>query len=172
MAAVLSGSASILRRQHYVGYKVPRSTIHLDRGYENQGNRAPAPLFQLYCYLLMVPRLLDSCPITLESASLISPYHTNIELVMVKYSRLSTQLKELRLLYLLPGKPRDLIKCTLHTFPLDYAPKYESLSYVWGDPNVKKSIMIDGSPFQVTVDLKDALTRFRRRHKHRILWVC
>ncbi|KAI0965826.1 heterokaryon incompatibility protein-domain-containing protein [Xylaria arbuscula] len=90
---------------------------------------------------------------------------------MVQYSRLSTQLKELRLLYLLPGKPRDPIKCTLRTFPLDYAPKYEALSYVWGDPNVRKSITIDGTPFQVTVNLKDALARFRRRHKHRILWV-
>ncbi|KAI1288663.1 heterokaryon incompatibility protein-domain-containing protein [Xylaria venustula] len=90
---------------------------------------------------------------------------------MIQYRRLSTQLKELRLLYLLPGKPRDPIKCTLHTFPSDYAPKYEALSYIWGDPNVKESIRIDGSPFQVTVNLKDALARFRRRYKHRILWV-
>ncbi|KAI1159418.1 heterokaryon incompatibility protein-domain-containing protein [Nemania serpens] len=89
---------------------------------------------------------------------------------MVQYSRLSLQLKELRLLYIHPGEPRDPIKCTLRTFPLDYAPKYEALSYVWGDPNVKKSISIDGSPFQVTVNLKDALARFRQRHKHRILW--
>jgi hypothetical protein len=57
--------------------------------------------------------------------------------------------------------PTDqVIQCTVFhcatTFPSDLSndPKYEALSYVWGDVSTAESIKINGHPFHVTIAWK------------------
>ncbi|KAK3387918.1 heterokaryon incompatibility protein-domain-containing protein [Podospora didyma] len=45
-----------------------------------------------------------------------------------------------RLLELHPGLPQDQIHCTLRTVTLNEAPKYEGLSYCWGDAKITSLI--------------------------------
>lgn len=54
-----------------------------------------------------------------------------------------------------------IVRCTLQVVSLRDSPRYEALSYVWGDPNAKKAIVVDGHAVQVTVNLENALRRLR-----------
>jgi hypothetical protein len=68
---------------------------------------------------------------------------------------------EVRVLELLPRSSNDFIHCRLYQGLLDRLPRYEALSYTWGDnsdPNLP--IIIDDGVFLVKSNLKDALTRF------------
>lgn len=90
---------------------------------------------------------------------------------MVQYSPLDTQKSEIRVVTLLPGKPRDAIRCTLSTVSLDSAPEFTALSYAWGDPDKTKPITVDNEPFDVTVNLELGLRAIRKRWRRRVLWV-
>ncbi len=78
---------------------------------------------------------------------------------------------QMRLLSLLPGG-HDLF-CTIENTSLDsLGVQYEALSYCWGDmKQPKRTIWIDGRPFEVLSNLYDALTRLRRPTSIRKLWV-
>ncbi|KAL5325717.1 hypothetical protein ACEPPN_006847 [Leptodophora sp. 'Broadleaf-Isolate-01'] len=78
--------------------------------------------------------------------------------------------REIRLITVHEGDGTE-IRCSLDTVPLDEAPSYEALSYVWGDPKITQQIIIDGKPFQVTTNLARALRHLRAREKPRRLWV-
>ncbi|KAF2999466.1 hypothetical protein E8E13_008243 [Curvularia kusanoi] len=52
----------------------------------------------------------------------------------------------------------------------DHHVKYEAISYVWGDPNDRKTIYLHGHTFTVTKNLYSALLHMRRTEE-RILWV-
>jgi hypothetical protein len=68
---------------------------------------------------------------------------------------------EVRVLELLPRSSNDFIRCRLHQGVLDTIPRYEALSYTWGDKSESASpIIIDGCVFLVKSNLKDALARF------------
>ncbi len=54
--------------------------------------------------------------------------------------------RNIRLVNLLPGQFDDDITCTLSIADLENAPKYEALSYVWGDPIITHDIKI-GRPY-------------------------
>ncbi|OJD36684.1 ankyrin and het domain-containing protein [Diplodia corticola] len=69
-----------------------------------------------------------------------------------------------------------IISCTLRTASLEDEPEYSALSYVWGDPNTTRPILIDGKAFHVTVNLEVALRQLaeelrQRRHNPTWLWV-
>ncbi|KAF2491139.1 hypothetical protein BU16DRAFT_144507 [Lophium mytilinum] len=66
-----------------------------------------------------------------------------------------------RLLYLYAGADQDDIVGELKVFPFDSAPEYEALSYVWGAPEPKKSINLNGHEVFVGVNLFDALRGLR-----------
>ncbi|KAN0116731.1 Heterokaryon incompatibility [Hyaloscypha variabilis] len=59
----------------------------------------------------------------------------------------------------------------LHT-SLDQRPHYEALSYVWGTEKAPDPILLDGQPFYITENLKDALIMVRQgSQKERVLWI-
>lgn len=82
------------------------------------------------------------------------------------YSPLSPGHDSIRLLRLLtPKEDSTPIKCQLSNYSLDESdekpPRYEALSYVWGDPKETLPILIDELHFNVTKNLHAALWRLR-----------
>lgn len=53
---------------------------------------------------------------------------------------------------------------------LDAKPKYETISYAWGDHNVLRSVKVNGCLARVTLNLHSALRHLRLRTRPRILW--
>lgn len=90
---------------------------------------------------------------------------------MLQYNKLEPQRKEIRLLSLLPGKANYPIECTLQTISLESPPDFEALSYVWGEPSIKKPLIVNGVPHSVTLNLEAALRAFRNHQTVRVLWV-
>ena len=64
----------------------------------------------------------------------------------------------------------DPIRCELVNTTIDDAPKYEALSYAWGDASQKVQIHLQGLPFQVTTSLESALRHLRLESEPRLLW--
>ncbi|KAH7270902.1 heterokaryon incompatibility protein-domain-containing protein [Fusarium solani] len=87
------------------------------------------------------------------------------------YRQLDLKSHQIRILHLLPGNRKDPIRCALHTALLDDGPKYEALSYTWGDPLDCRSIEVDGRRKSVTVNLYHVLRRLRYARRGRRLWV-
>jgi hypothetical protein len=87
------------------------------------------------------------------------------------YAPLEKEPHQIRILTLLPGFWEDEIQCQLHTEVLSENPKYETLSYAWGNALDKKSIRLDGHAVSVTSNLELALRYLRRPSEGRLLWV-
>jgi hypothetical protein len=79
------------------------------------------------------------------------------------------------LLRLLPHKDKTAnIQCELLEYSLQNScgtHLYEALSYVWGNPDEKLPIFIHEHSFDVTINLRAALSRLRNHSFERILWV-
>jgi hypothetical protein len=76
-----------------------------------------------------------------------------------------------RVLELLPGESTEIVRCRLHIEQFTHAEdKYAAISYVWGDPNDKVSIVCDDGVIEVTVNLADALSHIRDKTKPRLVW--
>lgn len=80
-----------------------------------------------------------------------------------RYQPLSNTRNEIRLLALLPARDTTdtTVHCTLSTHFLADAPDYAALSYVWGDANLTRTILVDGQTVHVTTNLADALAQLR-----------
>ncbi|KAH8706896.1 heterokaryon incompatibility protein-domain-containing protein, partial [Phaeosphaeriaceae sp. PMI808] len=76
----------------------------------------------------------------------------------------------IRLLDLHPGGPDDDLQCTLRIVDLHSQPKYEALSYVWGDFNVLAPLTVNDTIVNVTKNLNTALRRLRFPSDVRCLW--
>jgi hypothetical protein len=81
----------------------------------------------------------------------------------------------IRLLVLQPGPPDADIHCSLiHTTLAkccqDIYDHYTALSYVWGDPDNTKTILLNDLPFQVTTNLASALHGLRDDQRPLRLW--
>lgn len=91
------------------------------------------------------------------------------------YTPLRREYREIRLVSLKPGDPEDDIQLSVSVISLDDDPKYDALSYVWGDldDTYRYRISLSGQAFQVTRNLRDALIRLRqpKRGKARTIWV-
>lgn len=88
------------------------------------------------------------------------------------YKPLDTTGDGIRLLILEPAKGiQDPVRCRLRHTAFGNRPEYEALSYMWGDSPARKRITIDGSPFDVTPNLLDALRYLRHEKNERVLWV-
>lgn len=61
--------------------------------------------------------------------------------------------------------------CELEAVTFAQVPRYEALSYRWGDPSVRKSIVVNGVELSVTINLWDALNYFRKFRRHVPLWI-
>jgi hypothetical protein len=90
---------------------------------------------------------------------------------------------EIRLIYLLPhgqtagsgtaagSRHSDMLSCTMQCVSLDDKPEYMALSYVWGDPQATRPILVDTNVFQVTVNLESALRQSQLDKDLVILWI-
>ncbi|KAK3328608.1 heterokaryon incompatibility protein-domain-containing protein [Cercophora scortea] len=77
----------------------------------------------------------------------------------------------IRLLTLQPGEHESDICCKLQAVALESAPKYEALSYVWGDANERKSLLLHGHTHSVTANLEAALRHLRYGDEPCTLWI-
>jgi hypothetical protein len=76
-----------------------------------------------------------------------------------------------RLLRLLPGAQNEPLRCELFIAEIKEAPRYEALSYVWGDLTLRKRPLQCGKGvLMITRNLKRALLRMRFESKKTILW--
>jgi len=88
------------------------------------------------------------------------------------YSPLETSTDGIRLLTLEPpGKSDSSIKCTLQDATFAQKPKYEALSYTWGDGAATMRILVNGQDFEVGQNLYDALKHLRLGGRARTIWV-
>jgi hypothetical protein len=77
----------------------------------------------------------------------------------------------LRLLILEPGLGEEIIRCHLQQHDLRRKPKFEALSYVWGDPTNPTDIICCGEMMPVGRNLDAALRKLRSPLNQRVLWV-
>ena len=88
------------------------------------------------------------------------------------YNLLDFSVDCIRLLILKPAEDTNaLICCRLQHVTFAQKPKYEALSYTWGNEIVRHKISIDGKDFEVGQNLFDALRHLRDPLKDRTLWV-
>jgi len=85
------------------------------------------------------------------------------------YNRLQNT-NSIRLLELGSGTEDQTITCQLVTVDLTAAPPYETVSYMWGDPSDKTSILCEGCILSVPSSLGVTLKRFRHPLQIRVLW--
>lgn len=97
---------------------------------------------------------------------------------MFDYSKipLITGQNTFRLLEVFPKQENDedeLVKCSLTVSGLDSLLHFEfsALSYTWGDPAIRKDIVIDGVFVSVTENLESALQQLRKETESINLWV-
>ncbi|MCJ1460672.1 hypothetical protein MMC28_011054 [Mycoblastus sanguinarius] len=92
------------------------------------------------------------------------------------YDKLKGSLPLIRVLVLAPAAFEDEdIHCTLRTTLIEgnlkRRPRYEVLSYTWGDSQEKQKIYVNGHSFDVTPNLHVAMRHLRCHSKPRKLWV-
>ena len=75
-----------------------------------------------------------------------------------------------RIAELLPGGEDSPISCRIHIGDWDNPPKYEAVSYAWGNASLRAPIICDGKILEVTQSLRVALTHLRLRDRSRFLW--
>jgi hypothetical protein len=77
---------------------------------------------------------------------------------------------EIRLLYLEPGAPEQVIKCSIKNVKTNVSLHYFALSYMWG-PIVTKPIQLNGQEYVVRENLWHALLRLRNMGKSIPFWI-
>lgn len=77
---------------------------------------------------------------------------------------------DLRILELLPGSFDHPLHCRLRVAAIENDPVYDALSYMWGDPSPKGTIVLDGESFPVTESLENALRHVRLQDSICCLW--
>ncbi|KAH7086800.1 heterokaryon incompatibility protein-domain-containing protein [Paraphoma chrysanthemicola] len=88
------------------------------------------------------------------------------------YKSLRAEFDEVRLLLLHPATSAiEPLRCDLDVASLRENPKYEALSYVWGTPGNRGSMLLSGHVFTLYENLEAALRRLRRTNKSRALWI-
>lgn len=79
--------------------------------------------------------------------------------------------RSIRVLDLAPGAWDEPVNCSLRTVHLDDDnPRYEAISYAWGDYNDRKPVICNGYAITTTRSLFEALRRFRYVDTKRTLW--
>ena len=84
---------------------------------------------------------------------------------------------ELRYLYLLPKTHnvdhdgQTIIRCQLHSDAEEQPPRYIGLSYTWGDPELRRPILVGDKVFHATVNLVIALEHLQEEGKTIRFWI-
>ena len=76
----------------------------------------------------------------------------------------------IRTINIKPGYNYDLVSCRVQHVRLSEKPRYEALSYCWGNPTPNRAIICNDKPFRITTNLDLALRRLRSETEERILW--
>nr|POE63704.1 heterokaryon incompatibility protein 6, or allele [Quercus suber] len=89
------------------------------------------------------------------------------------YVPLNTELMEIRLLVVHPGEGNEPVRARLDNVLLssEWKPLYETISYVWGDPNVRSRIYLQGLELDVPLSSEQAIRRMRYPDRERTLWI-
>ncbi len=87
------------------------------------------------------------------------------------YPPVNSATREIRLVTIERGRGSDQVRCYLNPALVDELPEYEALSYVWGDPKDRVSIILENCEFLVTRNLSCALESLRLPTVDRILWI-
>ena len=88
------------------------------------------------------------------------------------YTTLDPSQRQIRLLHLHAGQPKDYVTCHFSTISLDdHEIVYDALSYVWGETTEGRFVIVEGIQTEVTDNLWQALDGLRDLNKERILWV-
>ncbi|KAH7310863.1 heterokaryon incompatibility protein-domain-containing protein, partial [Stachybotrys elegans] len=82
-----------------------------------------------------------------------------------------TRPQDIRVLVLHPGKRGSRIECSLTTHDLSQNPRFEALSYVWGQTVPSHDIVCNKTTRTIGNNLFHALDRLRLPDKDRYLWV-
>ncbi|KAI4661247.1 uncharacterized protein J4E79_005060 [Alternaria viburni] len=94
-----------------------------------------------------------------------------------KHQPLQDPSTELRYLYLLPKTHnvnhdgQTIIRCQLHSDAEEQAPRYIGLSYTWGDPDLRRPILVGDKIFHATVNLVIALEHLQEEEKTITFWI-
>lgn len=89
------------------------------------------------------------------------------------YKELNRDKKEIRLLVVEPGFEWEPVRATFkQAFLTDSPkPKYETISYAWGDATQRSTIYLHGKSLNVPASSEAALRRRRYDHKACVLWI-
>lgn len=88
------------------------------------------------------------------------------------YQPLRPAYDEIRLLVLHPAaNPHVQIQCDLEITSLQSKPRFEELSYVWGEPGNRGTMQLSGCTFSLFESLDAAMMRLRRTDASRVLWI-
>jgi hypothetical protein len=87
------------------------------------------------------------------------------------YSQLKSSRSEIRTLDLFPGAWDDAIEGRLQAVSLDNQLTFKAISYVWGDSQHKREIIVDDRPVSVTQNLFTGLQRIRDPTARLTIWV-
>ncbi|KAF2197354.1 hypothetical protein GQ43DRAFT_403245, partial [Delitschia confertaspora ATCC 74209] len=92
-----------------------------------------------------------------------------------EYPPLCRSKNEIRLLILLPNNGNGALKnvpsCKIFRADLPRKPKFIALSYVWGDPNEQRTILLGNYPVRVTRNLYEAMMTLRSSKEHIVIWI-
>lgn len=91
---------------------------------------------------------------------------------LYKHKRLRWKHNEIRLIRLKPAAAiREVAYCDIVTVPLEHAPRYEAISYAWGNTSDLWPVGVgSGQHILVSKSLESALRYLRHPDKERILW--
>ena len=89
------------------------------------------------------------------------------------YQGLDKERMEIRLLLIKAGQGSDELLCELQQAFLtsDPIPRYETVSYCWGDPTKTGDIVLNGRRMLVPASSKAAIARMRLPDAARVLWI-
>ncbi|KAF2726939.1 hypothetical protein EJ04DRAFT_570830 [Polyplosphaeria fusca] len=85
------------------------------------------------------------------------------ELSKPPYQAIDSTNQQIRVLEIAPGVEDAVIRCTLKRVSLldDPPPSFETISYCWGDAEIRAIIELNGEDFSVTANCVAALKRMR-----------
>jgi Heterokaryon incompatibility protein (HET) len=116
--------------------------------------------------------IINNCATSI-SALFIKPLYCLLNLPQMIHDkhRLDAAERQIRRLILSPGPVEDPIRWQLEAVSLDDSPRYEALSYIWGDAKTRKEIVLDDEPFSLSTSFATALKNLRLPDHPRLFWI-
>lgn len=100
-----------------------------------------------------------------------TPTPTPLSLRGYAYSPLRKDDNEIRLLHVKPGMQGQPLECTLQHVSLASLPKFETISYVWGDASIRSSLILQGCATSIPASSGAAIGRVRLEREARVIWI-